>query len=80
MAIQVLTSTFSRKKIRAPKTTNNGADCKMAVTEDMGVKTMAKTKQTSKELKNRPQQHVLIKVLRHNKRRLALTCIFCIRV
>ena len=42
MAIQVLASTFSRKKIRAPKTTNNGADCKMAVTEDMGVKAMAK--------------------------------------
>jgi hypothetical protein len=43
MAIQVLASTFSRKKIRAPKTTNNGADCKMAVAEDMGVKAMAKT-------------------------------------
>ena len=42
MAIQVLASTFSRKKIRAPKTTNKGADCKIAVAEDMGVKAMAK--------------------------------------
>ena len=43
MAIQVLASTFSRKKIRAHKTTNKSADCKMAVAEDMGVKAMAKT-------------------------------------
>ena len=43
IANQVLASTFSRKKIRAPKTTNKGADCKMAVAEDMGVKAMAKT-------------------------------------